>query len=106
MSRIDTIDLDELLAQRMDDPKLVAEAIDEIAGTSDHNNDGNTLFAASLATAILADDASVLESLRVQVRAYLTQAAETDVELEIARRQEESDEMREFYRNLARERAA
>ena len=97
---------DALVEERLDDAKAVAAAIDEIAGTSDHNDEGNTLFAAELARVLTCSDAAFeaeavqfFAQLRIKVRDELRPDAETDAAAEIARFEGEGEEMRDLYRN-------
>lgn len=100
---------DKLVAERLDDAKAVACAIDEIAGGSDHNDEGNTLFAADLARVLTCSDAAFeaeavqfFARLRIKVREELRPDAETDAAAEIARWEAENAEMHDFYRTRGR----
>ena len=97
---------DKLVKERLDDAKAVACAIDEIAGGSDHNDEGNTQFAADLARVLTCSDAAFeaeavqfFARLRIKVREELRPDAETDAAAEIARFEGEGDEARDFYVN-------
>lgn len=90
--------VDALLDERMADPARVASELDELAGTSDHNSDGNTMFSADIAAVLLAsadafDGEAIryMHKLRDQVRESMRRDAETDAWAEIARQDEGPD---------------
>lgn len=74
----------------LSDAGKVANALDEIASTSDHAPSGATLHAQSLAYFLLADDRAFERAARryrddllIQVAAQLRPEAETEVEAEL-----------------------
>jgi hypothetical protein len=87
-SQCDAVDLageahDERAAEIVDawmtDPAKVAEALDELSGTSDLNSDGNTHFSADLAVMLDAtgtDALQYVERLRRKLRDYFQRDAE------------------------------
>ena len=96
---------EQLVNERMDSPRHVAEALDELSGTSDHNSEGNTHFAANLAAALMGgreDELVFWHKLDQQVREYLTRDASTDAAFRVAQEESEAAEARD----MALERAA
>lgn len=98
----------KIVSERMDSPRHVAEAIDELAGTSDVNSDGNTHFAADMAAVLDATDAAFnaeairyFHRLRDKAREYLRREAESDAEFRIAQQDADADEARTEMRNAA-----
>lgn len=88
---------EELVDERMASPRHVAEALDELSGTSDHNSDGNTQFAANLAAALIGgreDELQFWHRLEQQVREYLTREASTDAEFRVSQQIAEAEDMR------------
>ena len=92
---------EQLVNERMESPRHVAEALDELAGTSDHNSEGNTHFAANLAAALMGgreDELVFWHRLQQQVRDYLTREASTDAEFRVAKADDDAAEMRDTAR--------
>jgi len=92
---------EQLVNERMESPRHVAEALDELAGTSDHNSEGNTHFAANLAAALMGgreDELVFWHRLQQQVREYLTRDASTDAADRIARADDDAAEARDMAR--------
>jgi len=92
---------EQLVNERMDSPRHVAEALDELSGTSDHNSEGNTHFAANLAAALMGgreDELVFWHKLDQQVREYLTRDASTDAADRIARADDDAAEARDMAR--------
>lgn len=89
----DSSERDEWIAERAEaivdervcDPNKVAEALDDMAGSSDYGNHGNTLFSEMVARIVLADsgnEGAACSSLWLAVREYLLRDAETDAAAE------------------------
>ena len=83
---------EQLVDERMNDAVRIAAEIDEIAGTSDHNADGNTQFAADMALVLDSSDVAFeahavafFQQLREKVRASMARDASTDAAAEVAR---------------------
>lgn len=96
--RVDEL-TDKLIDQRIESPRLVGEAIDELSGTSDHNSDGNTHFAADLAAAVMGGEgkrAEFFAGLEQKIRDYLSRDASTDAADMVAREMASSHEMRDM----------
>lgn len=92
---------DQLVNERMQSPRHVAEALDELSGTSDSNSDGNTHFAANLAAALMGgreDELQFWHRLQAQVREYLKREASTDAEFRVAKADDDAAEMRDTAR--------
>ena len=92
---------EQLVNERMESPRHVAEALDELSGTSDSNSDGNTHFAANLAAALMGgreDELVFWHRLQQQVREYLTRDASTDAADRIARADDDAAEARDMAR--------
>ena len=93
---------EEIVNERMESPRHVAEALDELAGTSDSNSDGNTHFAANLAAALMGgreDELQFWHRLDKQVREYLKREASTDAEFRVAKADDDAAEMRDTARS-------
>ena len=93
---------EQLVNERMESPRHVAEALDELAGTSDSNSDGNTHFAANLAAAMMGgreDELQFWHRLEQQVREYLEREASTDAEFRVAKADDDAAEMRDTARS-------
>ena len=96
--------------EQMQDPRRLAEEIDELAGTSDHNAEGNTLFAADMAS-VLASSESAFDAqavryfhrLRDRVRNAIQHQADEESEAAAEREWEEGEEARAFARDISRE---
>ena len=95
---------EQLVDERMNDPVRIAAEIDEIAGTSDHNADGNTQFAADMALVLDSSDVAFeahavafFHALRARVRESMRRDAETDAAAEIAREDRANAEMVGWY---------
>lgn len=90
--------------EMMQSPRHLAAEVDEIAGTSDINGEGNTHFAADLA-AVLASSEEAFDAeairyfhrLRDRIRDRLQREADEEAEAEADRLREEAEEMRSFY---------
>lgn len=83
---------DELVEQRMSDRALLADALDDMCGSSDMDPCGATTFACALANVLIADDfesaaIDYFRRLRETVHAKLRATAELDAEREIERRE-------------------
>ena len=96
---------EQLVDERMDDPVRVAAEIDEIAGTSDQNADGNTQFAAEMALVLDSSDVAFeahavafFQQLREKVRASMARDASTDAAAQVAKDDDDAAEMRDMYR--------
>ena len=96
---------EQLVDERMSDPVRVASEIDEIAGTSDHNADGNTHFAADMALVLDSSDVAFeahavafFQQLREKVRASMARDASTDAAAQVAKDDDDAAEMRDMYR--------
>lgn len=96
---------EQLVDERMNDPVRVASEIDEIAGTSDHNADGNTLFAADMALVLDSSDVAFeahavafFQQLREKVRASMERDVSTDAAAQVAKDDDDAAEMRDMYR--------
>lgn len=92
---------EQLVNERMASPRHVAEALDELSGTSDSNSDGNTHFAANLAAALIGgreDELQFWHRLEQQVREYLTREASTDAEFRVAKADDDAAEARDTAR--------
>ena len=96
---------EQLVDERMSDPVRVASEIDEIAGTSDHNADGNTQFAADMALVLDSSDVAFeahavafFQQLREKVRASMERDASTDAAAQVAKDDDDAAEMRDMYR--------
>lgn len=94
--------VESLLDERMADPARVASELDEMAGTSDHTNDGNTMFSAGIAAVMLASAAAFdgeairyMHKLRDRVRESMRRDAETDAHAELARQDEGPGDLEE-----------
>lgn len=93
---------EQLVDERMESPRHVAEALDELAGTSDHDSDGNTVFSANLARALMGtqdDEQAFFRQLIDQVRTYLSRDASTDAEFRIAKDDDDAAEARDMARS-------
>jgi len=94
---------EQLVNERMESPRHVAEALDELAGTSDHNNsEGNTHFAANLAAALMGgreDELVFWHRLQQQVREYLARDASTDAAFRVAQEESEAAEAQDMARS-------
>ena len=95
----------QLVDERMNDPVRIAAEIDEIAGTSDHNSDGNTQFAADMALVLDSSDVAFeahavafFQQLREKVRASMERDASTDAAAQVAKDDDDAAEMRDMYR--------
>lgn len=92
----------QLVNERMESPRHVAEALDELAGTSDHNSEGNTHFAANLAAALRGgreDELVFWHRLDQQVREYLAREASTDAAFRVAQAEIEAAEAQDMARS-------
>ena len=96
---------EQLVDERMDDPVRVAAEIDELAGTSDYNSDGNTQFAAWMALVLDSSDVAFeahavafFQQLREKVRASMARDASTDAAAQVAKDDDDAAEMRDMYR--------
>ena len=96
---------EQLVDERMNDAVRVASEIDEIAGTSDHNSDGNTQFAADMALVLDSSDVAFeahavafFQQLREKVRASMERDASTDAAAQVAKDDDDAAEMRDMYR--------
>ena len=92
---------EQLVNERMESPRHVAEALDELAGTSDHNSDGNTHFAADLAAALMGGPGareSYFASLESKARTYLARDASTDAEFRVSKDDDDAAEARDMAR--------
>ena len=96
---------EQLVDERMNDPVRIAAEIDELAGTSDFNSDGNTQFAADMALVLDSSDVAFeahavafFQQLREKVRASMERDASTDAAAEIAKDDDDAAEMRDMYR--------
>ena len=96
---------EQLVDERMDDPVRVAAEIDELAGTSDYNSDGNTQFAAWMALVLDSSDVAFeahavafFQQLREKVRASMERDASTDAAAQVAKDDDDAAEMRDMYR--------
>ena len=95
---------EQLVNERMESPRNVAEALDELAGTSDHNSEGNTHFAANLAAALMGgreDELVFWHRLDQQVREYLARDASTDAAFRVAQEESEAAEAQDMARRWA-----
>jgi len=93
---------EQLVNERMESPRHVAEALDELAGTSDHNSEGNTHFAANLAAALMGgreDELQFWHRLDQQVREYLSRDASTDAAFRVAQEESEAAEAQDMARS-------
>lgn len=93
---------EQLVNERMESPRHVAEALDELAGTSDHNSEGNTHFAANLAAALMGgreDELVFWHRLQQQVREYLARDASTDAAFRVAQEESEAAEAQDMARS-------
>ena len=96
---------EQLVDERMNDPVRIAAEIDEIAGTSDHNADGNTQFAADMALVLDSSDVAFeahavafFRTLRARVRESMERDASTDAAAQVAKDDDDAAEMRDMYR--------
>lgn len=96
---------EQLVNERMESPRHVAEALDELAGTSDHNSDGNTHFAADMALVLDSSDVAFeahavafFHKLRDQVRTYLARDASTDADFRVSKGDDDAAEARDTAR--------
>ena len=96
---------EQLVDERMNDPVRVAAEIDELAGTSDYNSDGNTQFAAWMALVLDSSDVAFeahavafFQQLREKVRASMARDASTDAAAQVAKDDDDAAEMRDMYR--------
>ena len=88
---------EQLVNERADSPRHVAEALDELGGWSDHNDDGNTIFSADLAAALMGGPGAreaYFATLDQKVRTYLARDASTDAEFRVSQQIAEAEEMR------------
>ena len=93
---------EQLVNERMESPRHVAEALDELSGTSDSNSDGNTHFAANLAAALMGgreDELVFWHRLQQQVREYLSRDASTDAAFRVAQEESEAAEAQDMARS-------
>lgn len=91
----------QIVSDRMESPRHVAEALDELAGTSDHNNDGNTHFSADLAAALMAGPGAreaYFATLETKVRTYLARDASTDAEFRVSKDDDDAAEAQDLAR--------
>ncbi len=98
----DTADIaaEEIIDGWMADPVKVAAALDEIAGTSDLNSDGNSHFAADLAELLSAGPdyrGEHIYRLERKVRDYFRD----DAEAELQKWRDEGEEARDAARRAA-----
>ncbi len=87
----------EIVDGWMADPVKVAEALDDMAGTSDLNASGNSEFGAAIAELLACTGDEVLvhaERLREQVRTYFQRDAQTQAWAEAERERQLADEAR------------
>ena len=96
---------EQLVDERMNDPVRIAAEIDELAGTSDFNADGNTQFAADMALVLDSSDVAFeahavafFQQLREKVRASMARDASTDAAAQVAKDDDDAAEMRDMYR--------
>ena len=96
---------EQLVDERMNDAVRIAAEIDEIAGTSDHNADGNTQFAADMALVLDSSDVAFeahavafFQQLREKVRVSMARDASTDAAAQVAKDDDDAAEMRDMYR--------
>ena len=96
---------EQLVDERMNDPVRIAAEIDELAGTSDYNSDGNTQFAAWMALVLDSSDVAFeahavafFQQLREKVRASMARDASTDAAAQVAKDDDDAAEMRDMYR--------
>ncbi len=95
---------EQLVEERMESPRHVAEALDEIGGWSDHNSDGNTIFSADLAAALNGGQGArdaYFATLEQKVRDYLRRDASTDAEFRVSQQDADAAEMRADQRDAA-----
>ena len=88
---------EQLVDERAESPRHVAEALDELGGWSDHNDDGNTIFSADLAAALMGGPGAreaYFAELDQKVRTYLARDASTDAEFRVSQQIAEAEEMR------------
>lgn len=88
---------EEIVNERIESPRRVAEALDELGGGSDHNSDGNTHFSADLAVALMGGPGAreaYFATLEQKVRTYLARDASTDAEFRVSQQIAEAEEMR------------
>ena len=96
---------EQLVDERMNDPVRIAAEIDELAGTSDFNADGNTQFAADMALVLDSSDVAFeahavafFQQLREKVRVSMARDASTDAAAQVAKDDDDAAEMRDMYR--------
>ena len=96
---------EQLVDERMNDAVRIAAEIDEIAGTSDHNADGNTQFAADMALVLDSSDVAFeahavafFQQLREKVRSSMERDASTDAAAQVAKDDDDAAEMRDMCR--------
>lgn len=99
------MDINELLQ----DPRKLAEEIDELAGTSGHNAEGNTHFAADMAAVLVASDAAFeaeairyFHRLQARLRDVIQRQVDEAAEAEADRLREEGEEARAWTRDMSR----
>lgn len=89
---------EEIVNERMESPRHVAEALDELSGTSDHNDEGNTQFAASFAAALLGNDSDWMayrERVMSMVRTDMQREASSDAAFRVSKDEDDAAEARD-----------